>query len=127
MELARSIDQKPAWIENVIAEMRPHVCNELCEWHSPQFQRLANDPESVLGQDLPFAPGKRDQLRLRTRVRAFFFENIVLMMMIEICSSRLHFLHASLSAAATSPPPLRSGWAKPSRCFGGREPSARNL
>ena len=66
-EMARTIDQKPTWIANGVAEVQPNVCHELREGHSAKLQSVANEPESMLRQKLTFTAGERDQFRFRRK------------------------------------------------------------
>src|SRR5580692_8944345 len=90
MEAAGPINQEPARIKNVVSEVRPNVCNELGEGHAPKLQSVANQSKRIFRQNLTFALGKSDQVRLRRRWE-FCVGKPFLMMMIGVCSSRLHF------------------------------------
>ena len=86
--------------------MRPNVCNELRECHSPKLQSVANEPESMFLQKLTLSLGESNQFRLGRRTLQFCVGKLFLMMMIGACSSRLHFSHVYLVLSPDQPPPM---------------------
>jgi hypothetical protein len=93
MEVTGPVNEESARVENVVSEVRPCIRNELSKRYSTQLQSFTNKPECGFGEDLPLAARKSNQFALRRRIRRTWFWKPLLMMMIGICSARLHFSH----------------------------------
>lgn len=63
--MARPIDQKAAWIENVVPEMWSRVCNELLDTDSAKLQSFPNDLKRSLGEYLTLTARQCDQFGFR--------------------------------------------------------------
>lgn len=94
MEVVGPIDQEPAWVENVVAEVRSNISNELPKGYSAKLQRFMNKLECLLGQNLALTARQSDQLSFEGRARRSCAYNPSLIMMVKVCSSHLHFSQA---------------------------------